>query len=453
MSAIRLARGFTGRDVVVKFAGCYHGHVDALLASAGSGLATFAADLETRPRPAPPACRRRRPPSPWCCPTTTAAAVEAAFAEHGDRIACLVTEAAPGNMGVVPPAPGFNRFLAETCTRHGALFVSDEVMTGFRASREGQWGLDGKAEGWRPDLMTFGKVMGGGFPAAAFGGRADVMAHLSPAGPRLPGRDPLGEPGRDHRRAGHAAAGHRRGLRPPAPRRRRDQGRRRRGVRRRRRPARHPVDRHDVLGVLHRHPGHRLRRRQPPGPPGVRRVLPCHARPRGPPPALGVRGVVPVQRPRRPGCPDDPRRPSRSRGGRRPSRRKLHERDHHRPPAAPRRGAQPRGRALRPSGRLPPLRPRPGDGPGGRRGDQGPRHHPPASPRRSSGPRRPRARWPRLGVSRSPPTSGSSSRRTCSRASASASATARCAARRPGGTCGTRSSRRGASPTRRSWPG
>jgi glutamate-1-semialdehyde 2,1-aminomutase len=86
-------------------------------------------------------------------------------------------------MGVVPPAPGFNAFLAETCRRHGALFVSDEVMTGFRVSRAGQWGLDGAVEGWRPDLVTFGKVMGGGFPAAAFGGRADVMAMLSPEGP------------------------------------------------------------------------------------------------------------------------------------------------------------------------------------------------------------------------------------------------------------------------------
>jgi glutamate-1-semialdehyde 2,1-aminomutase len=105
------------------------------------------------------------------------------FAEHGDRIACLVTEAAPGNMGVVPPAPGFNRMLAETCARHGALFVSDEVMTGFRVTRSGHWGLDGAVEGWAPDLVTFGKVMGGGFPAAAFGGRADVMSMLSPEGP------------------------------------------------------------------------------------------------------------------------------------------------------------------------------------------------------------------------------------------------------------------------------
>jgi glutamate-1-semialdehyde 2,1-aminomutase len=176
MSAIRLARGFTGRDVVIKFAGCYHGHVDSLLASAGSGLATFAV-------PGTPGVPESSTALTLVLPYNDRAAVEKAFAEHGDRIACLITEAAPGNMGVVPPEPGFNAFLAETCTRHGALFVSDEVMTGFRASRLGQWGLDGAQEGWRPDLVTFGKVMGGGFPAAAFGGRADVMSRLAPEGP------------------------------------------------------------------------------------------------------------------------------------------------------------------------------------------------------------------------------------------------------------------------------
>jgi glutamate-1-semialdehyde 2,1-aminomutase len=176
MSAIRLARGFTGRDVVVKFAGCYHGHVDALLAAAGSGLATFAV-------PGTPGVPDSSTALTMVLPYNDRAAVEKAFAEHGDRIACLITEAAPGNMGVVPPEPGFNGFLAQTCRDHGALFVSDEVMTGFRASRTGQWGLDGAVEGWRPDLVTFGKVMGGGFPAAAFGGRADVMHLLSPEGP------------------------------------------------------------------------------------------------------------------------------------------------------------------------------------------------------------------------------------------------------------------------------
>ena len=176
MSAIRLARGFTGRELVVKFSGCYHGHVDSLLASAGSGLATFAV-------PGTPGVPAASTAATLVLPYNDRAAVEAVFAEHGDKIACLITEAAPGNMGVVPPEPGFNAFLADICRRHGALFVSDEVMTGFRVSRQGQWGLDGAVEGWTPDLMTFGKVMGGGFPAAAFGGRADVMSHLSPEGP------------------------------------------------------------------------------------------------------------------------------------------------------------------------------------------------------------------------------------------------------------------------------
>ena len=176
MSAIRLARGFTGRDVVVKFAGCYHGHVDSLLAAAGSGLTTFSI-------PGTPGVPASSTELTLVLPYNDREAVAAVFAEHGDRIACLITEAAPGNMGVVPPEPGFNRFLAETCRTHGALFVSDEVMTGFRASKLGQWGLDGAVEGWRPDLVTFGKVMGGGFPAAAFGGRVDVMSRLAPEGP------------------------------------------------------------------------------------------------------------------------------------------------------------------------------------------------------------------------------------------------------------------------------
>lgn len=176
MSAIRLARGFTGRDLIIKFAGNYHGHVDSLLAAAGSGLAT----LGVSSTPGVPASSAGQT---IVLPYNDRDAVTAAFAARGDQIAALITEASPGNMGVVPPAPGFNAFLAETCSRHGALFISDEVMTGFRAARQGQWELDGKLEGWRPDLVTFGKVMGGGLPAAAFGGRADVMAMLSPAGP------------------------------------------------------------------------------------------------------------------------------------------------------------------------------------------------------------------------------------------------------------------------------
>jgi glutamate-1-semialdehyde 2,1-aminomutase len=176
MSAIRLARGFTGRDLVVKFAGCYHGHVDALLAEAGSGVVTLGI-------PGTPGVPGHVTADTIVVPYNDRDAVTAAFATYGDRIAALITEAAPGNMGVVPPQPGFNAFLAETCRSHSALFISDEVMTGFRITASGHWGLDGAIEGWQPDLMTFGKVMGGGFPAAAFGGRADVMELLAPSGP------------------------------------------------------------------------------------------------------------------------------------------------------------------------------------------------------------------------------------------------------------------------------
>jgi len=178
MTAIRLARGFTGRDLLVKFAGHYHGHSDGLLAEAGSGLATMA-------MPGSAGVTAATAAQTLVIPYNDRDAITAVFAEFGDRIAAIITEAAAANMGVVTPLSGFNAFLAETAHANGALLIVDEVLTGFRVGTGGWLGLESLdgGDGYTPDLVTFGKVVGGGMPLAALGGRADIMDYLAPLGP------------------------------------------------------------------------------------------------------------------------------------------------------------------------------------------------------------------------------------------------------------------------------
>lgn len=172
MSALRVARGYTGRDLTIKFEGCYHGHVDSLLVKAGSGMATLGiADTQGVPE----SFAR----TTIALPFNDAGTVEQAFRDFGDKIAAVIVEPVVGNMGCVPPAPGFLETLRELTAKHGALLIFDEVMTGFRLA------LGGAQErfGIRPDLTTLGKIIGGGLPLAAYGGRADIMNKVAPAGP------------------------------------------------------------------------------------------------------------------------------------------------------------------------------------------------------------------------------------------------------------------------------
>jgi glutamate-1-semialdehyde 2,1-aminomutase len=172
MSALRVARGFTGRTLTVKFEGCYHGHVDSLLVKAGSGVATLGIP-DTAGVPAAFA------DTTIAVPFNDLNVVEEAFRKRGDDIAAVIVEPVSGNMGCVPPAPGFLEGLRQITTKHGALLIFDEVMTGFRLSYGGAQALYGVT----PDMTTLGKIIGGGLPLAAYGGRADIMKKIAPVGP------------------------------------------------------------------------------------------------------------------------------------------------------------------------------------------------------------------------------------------------------------------------------
>lgn len=174
MTAVRLARAATSRDLIVKFVGCYHGHSDALLVQAGSGVITLGL-------PNSPGVTVGQAQDTITLQYNDVAGLTALFAERGSQIAAVITEATPANMGVVPPLSGFNKLIADLCHSNGALMILDEVMTGFRISAGGWW-KSVESEGWVPDIFTFGKVIGGGYPLAALAGKATVMDLLAPLG-------------------------------------------------------------------------------------------------------------------------------------------------------------------------------------------------------------------------------------------------------------------------------
>ena len=175
MTALRLARAATGRSLIVKFAGCYHGHVDSMLVKAGSGVATLGLA-------ASPGITEGQVRDTLVVDYNDVEALREVFSEHGDNIAAIITESAAANMGVVPPTDEFLAAITDLCEAHGSLLILDEVMTGFRLSRAGWWGKFGRGKSVWPDLFTYGKVIGGGFPVAAVGGRAAVMDLLAPLG-------------------------------------------------------------------------------------------------------------------------------------------------------------------------------------------------------------------------------------------------------------------------------
>ena len=172
MSAIRLARGFSGRDMIVKFAGCYHGHSDSLLVKAGSGVLTLGL-------PNSPGVPEDLAKHTLTAPFNDADAISQLMASVGDKVACIIVEPIAGNMGCIPPLPGYLETLKSLCEKHGTVLIFDEVMTGFRVARGGAQDLYNVS----PDLTTLGKIVGGGLPVGAFGGREDIMNCIAPAGP------------------------------------------------------------------------------------------------------------------------------------------------------------------------------------------------------------------------------------------------------------------------------
>ncbi len=271
MSAIRLARGFTGRQKIVKFEGCYHGHSDSLLVKAGSGMLTLGV-----------------PTSPGVPPELAAhtltlsyndiAQVRQLFGEIGADIACVIVEPVAGNMNCIPPVPGFLEALREECTKHGAVLIFDEVMTGFRVAKGGAQAL----YGIKPDLTTLGKIVGGGMPVGVFGGRRDIMSHIAPLGPGLPGGHAVWKPGGDGGRSRDAERHRRTGLpRAPGQAHRPARARHQAGGAAGRRAARDQPRLRHVRLVLHGRPAREQLRRSD----GLRRralqeVLPRHARTR-----------------------------------------------------------------------------------------------------------------------------------------------------------------------------
>ena len=254
MSAIRLARGFTGRNFIIKFEGCYHGHSDAMLVKAGSGVATLGI-------PGSAGVPAETAMHTLALPFNDLDAVAAAFAARPDEIACVIVEPVVGNAGTIPPAPGYLEGLRALTAQHGALLILDEVMTGFRLSLGGAQQL----YSIQPDLTTLGKIIGGGLPCGAFGGRADIMNYLAPLGPVYQAGTLSGNP--LAMAAGIATLAHlidhdADDLPAARTNHRRHRRRRRRNRRRGRHPAHHQPRRLHVHLVLHRAARHRLRHRR-----------------------------------------------------------------------------------------------------------------------------------------------------------------------------------------------